>query len=113
MTAKCVIKENGQKVIEYYEGSTKVKEVPYPEIGQGPAQPATTEDLARDEVGFTNPNLHRRVDPQLTDFNYSAEFKPRSYQFQIQGYNSYRTTSIHTHDEDATELVDGRDVEIT
>lgn len=85
---------------------------PYPAIGQGPAELASPEDIARDELGFTNPNLHRRVDPKLTDFNYPEEFKPREYKLAIQKFNSYRTTTINTHDEDATELVEGRDVEI-
>ena len=31
-------------------------------IAQGPAKPATAEDLQRDAVGITNPNLHRRID---------------------------------------------------
>lgn len=86
----------------------------YPQTGQGPAvkvEPGSIEE-SRDETGFTHPNLHRRVDPQLTDFNYPAEFKPRSYDFQIQGHNSFRTTTYNTHDENATEPAEGRDVEI-
>jgi hypothetical protein len=34
----------------------------YPQLAQGPAKPATSEDLERDASGITNPNLHRRID---------------------------------------------------
>ena len=39
-------------------------------MGQGPAKLASDEDLERDEVGFTNPNLHRRIDPHAEEGEY-------------------------------------------
>lgn len=76
----------------------------YPRVGQGPARPATAEDLARDELGFTGPNLHRRVDPQqppVADDPRNQEALPRSYDLTIQNVHSYRTTHINTHDEES------------
>lgn len=71
-----------------------------PAEGQGPAVEASDKDLQRDAGGFTNPNLHRRIDPKDRSL---PEVAPRSYQLSIQGVSSYRTTSIHCHDEDAFE----------
>ena len=61
-----------------------------PHIGQGPAKEATSEDLNRDELGFTHPNLHRRIQ------------KDKKYKLGIYGYDSYRTTEIVVHDEEST-----------
>lgn len=73
-------------------------------MGQGPARPADADDLIRDSNGYTHPYLHRRVDPNdpvaapdLLD----QEVMPRDYMFSIQKYNSYRTTTINTHDEES------------
>ena len=51
-------------------------------------------------VGFTNPNLHRRVDikPLSPD---SDELKPHEIELQIRGTNSYRTVTTFTHDEES------------
>lgn len=68
--------------------------------GQGPAKPATPEDIAYDELGTTNPNLHRRVDPQEPTAE-SGEVAPREYSIGIYGTHSYRTTKISLHDEDS------------
>lgn len=79
----------------------------YPEIGQGPGRLANEEDLARDELGFTHPNLHRRVypkDPPIADDSRNQELLPRSYDLQIQNVHSYRTTSINTHDEESIDV---------
>lgn len=76
----------------------------YPVLGQGPATPATEEDLERDELGFTNPNLHRRVDPQdppTADDPRNQEIAPRDYTLGIQNVHSYRTTTINVHDEES------------
>lgn len=71
-----------------------------PMMGQGPAKVASAEDEARQEVGFTNPNLHRIVDPQ--DPQDELEVRPRDYILSIQGYDSYRTTEVFYHDEEST-----------
>lgn len=72
----------------------------------------------KDVIGFTDPNLHRRIDPQdppePEDPNYdpkdpksvnraylNQEISPRSYDINIHGVHSYRTTTIHTHDEES------------
>lgn len=76
----------------------------YPIMGQGPSKQASTDDLARDELGFTNPNLHRRVDPKdppIADNPLNQEVAPRGYQLQIQNVHSYRTTTINVHDEES------------
>lgn len=77
-------------------GETRVIE----HMGQGPAKLASAEDVEKDELGFTNPNLHRRIDPVERDL---PETESRKYKLTIQSVNSYRTTQITTHDEDNTE----------
>lgn len=72
-----------------------------PKLGQGPGRVASAEEEARQEVGFTSPNLHRVIDPK--DPTDPLETKPRSYMFSIQGYDSYRTTEIFYHDEEQTD----------
>lgn len=67
--------------------------------GQGPAVPANQEDLDKDEHGYTNPNLHRRIDPQPPTTSY--EVAPKSYKLFIGGKNSHRTTETFVHDEDS------------
>lgn len=71
----------------------------FPKTGQGPWHKALQEDLERDEVGYTNPNLHRRVDPQDPPEG-SHKYKPNDYEIGIYSVNSYRTTESHYHDED-------------
>lgn len=70
-------------------------------MGQGPAKLADKEALDKDELGFTNLNLHRRVDPVDPEKD-SGEVQPRDYIIGIQGTDSYRTTIINTHDEEST-----------
>ncbi len=67
-----------------------------PQIGQGPAKEANTDEIQHDEAGFTNPNLHRRIytPPDGTE--------NRKYKIGIYGFNSYRTTEINIHDEEST-----------
>jgi len=74
--------------------------IPYPKTGSGPAVPATDADLARDAIGYTNPNLHRRIDPQ-EPLPESEELAPREYVLAIQTVNSYRTMRINYHDENS------------
>lgn len=74
----------------------------FPKVGQGRAVLASQDDLKRDEVGFTHPNLHRRIDPQQLTID-SQEYHPRDYSIGISSVNSYRTTTIHHHDEETEE----------
>lgn len=67
-----------------------------PKIGQGPAEEANAEDLEKDNIGFTNPNLHRRI------FTSPEGTSGHSYKVGIYGYDSYRTTEITLHDEEST-----------
>lgn len=63
-------------------------------VGQKPATLATGDDLAHDEnVGVTNPNLHRRIESDPVSGN--------EYSIGIYGTHSYRTTTIKLHDEDS------------
>lgn len=68
---------------------------------EGTAKPLTPEDEERDRIGFTHPNLHRRVDPQTpTD---PRETAPREYILGVYDkINSYRTENISYHDEEST-----------
>lgn len=71
-----------------------------PIMGQGNAKPATSEDKTRDDVGFTNPNLHERIEMNSQP---EGEFKPRKYHVSIQGVNQYRTTESFLHDDEVNE----------
>ena len=74
----------------------------FPKDRQGSAKPVTSYDMQQDAHGLTNPNLHRRVDAKMPSQD-SEEMEPRDYKFTISSKHSYRTTTIHTHDEDSTE----------
>lgn len=71
----------------------------YTKVGQGPAKLATEADLINDETGYTNPNLHRRIDPQERPL---PELLKREYELGIYNVNSYRTTTTNYHDEDSS-----------
>jgi len=73
----------------------------FPKTADGEAVICSEEDIQRDDVGFTNPNLHRRVDElEPTD---PAEVKPRTYQLGVwDRLNSYRTECVYYHDEEST-----------
>lgn len=101
------------------------------QMAQGPAKLATEEDLAKDRVGVTKPNLHRRIDNDLgvvpnkevylltTDDYYliteddyfimvcipdeTASSYSYSYTVSVGGVNSFRTSSTITHDEDSND----------
>lgn len=67
-------------------------------IGDGkPWKPALQEDLNRDDVGFTHPNLHQRLEVQPPE---GDELFSREYSEAIQGIYLLRTTTRHYHDED-------------
>lgn len=63
----------------------------YFDMGQGRAVELSPEDHIRDEIGLTNPNLHRRVESTDT-----------TYTLGIYGLDSWRTSS-NTYD-DASDL---------
>lgn len=69
-------------------------------ITQGPAKLADDTALQKDNVGFTYPNLHRRICKQRTVGQ--DECAPREYRLSIQGVDSYRTTESFVHDEEST-----------
>lgn len=70
-----------------------------PSYGQGPSRIANSDDIERDKVGFTHPNLHRRVDPKVPDNDVEVESK--KYSIGIYSLNSYRTTEKIIHDEES------------
>lgn len=65
-------------------------------MGQGPSVLADDSDISHDDVGFTHPNLHRRIytPPDATD--------NKTYKIGIFGVDSYRTTETYIHDEEST-----------
>lgn len=80
----------------------------FPKPGEGPGTEASAEDLIRDRRGHTNPNLHRRIDPQepTEEANkLNQECSKRDYQFAIEHTYSFRTTTINTHDENSEEYI--------
>ena len=97
----------------FLQAQTSIKNQFY---GQGPAHPITPisnpsgkpldeEAFVKDtEVGFTNPNLHRRIDPQQPNEQSSAEGEhaPREYCVGIYGVNSYRTEHKVVHLEESS-----------
>lgn len=73
-------------------------------MGQGPAILADEDDLERDALGFTNPNLHQRVEPHepaIADDPRNQEIAPRSYQLGIEGVRAYQTTQLYVHNEES------------
>lgn len=68
---------------------------------QGIAKPVTPEEKAKDELGYTHPNLHTRIDPQQpTD---PKEVRPKEYMLGVyDGINLYRTVQTSYHDEEST-----------
>lgn len=67
---------------------------------QGPSKLADAHDVALDNHGMTNPNLHIHVDEDKMPED-SSEIAPRRYAFSVQDVCSYRTTHKITHDDDA------------
>lgn len=65
-----------------------------PMLEQGNATPLDEEDISRDDIGFTNPNLHRRIDPHQLE----GEYAPRDYNLSINNVNSYRMTENFLRD---------------
>lgn len=104
-------------------------------FAQGPARPATPEEIAREQDipgqynHSTKPDLHRRIDNDLTyvetediylmteddeclttedDFCLMGEIQasseyPAEYDLLVQGTNSYRKIKIITHNEESND----------
>ena len=79
---------------EMVEDSILEIKMPSP-MGQGlwTQIPSGSEEEAKDVDGFTNPNLHRRLDSDTNGVTYSVG---------IYGTNSYRYVYIPEHDEEST-----------
>lgn len=79
-------------------------------LGQGPATKIDegTDEYIKDQNGFTNPNLHRRVEEpsEVSDSEKEQGILDYKYNLGIYGFNSYRTTETITHSEvsDETEV---------
>ena len=72
-----------------------------PKTAQGTMQPASESDIINDEHGFTNPNLHRRLDIHQPPEG-SEEVAPRDYTVGVyDAIHSTRMTEIHYHSEDS------------
>lgn len=71
----------------------------FPKTAQGTFRPADEEDLERDTNGYTNPNLHRRIDPSLQE----GEVAEREYIIGVyDSIHSTRYTKLNYHDEEST-----------
>ena len=83
-----------------------------PDLGfaQGPATVATSSEIAKegpDYDGYTNPNLHRRIDPKDPSSipGREQETQPRDIELGVYGLHSYKTTALYTHDEESDEEI--------
>ena len=70
-------------------------------LAQGPAKLATPDDIEKDKIGITNPNLHRRIDEDLTPLE-PEQVEKDTHFLLVAGTNSYRHTTHYYHDEDST-----------
>lgn len=72
-------------------GATGESLLDIPALAQGPAYEPDELDLTRDEVGFTNPNLHVRMDKQITGtyrtINYPPSYDVSPTEFTIDREN--------------------------
>ncbi len=72
-------------------GATGTDLIDIPALAQGPAYEPDELDLARDEVGFTHPNLHVRMDKHIEDayrtINYPPSYDVRPTEFTIDREN--------------------------
>ena len=75
----------------------------FPKTGQGIMKPVSPTDLQNDQIGFTHPNLHRRLDIQPLEA-ISSEQLPREYTIGIAELDSYRATTFNYHDEDSEDV---------
>lgn len=77
----------------------------YPKLAQGQAVPANATDRSHDRGGITYPNLHRRIDNEVTPES-EGELAPDQYVVSVSGVNSYRTTkhTVHSEEDDLNEI---------
>ena len=68
-----------------------------------PPQPATAEDIEKDEEGITTPNLHRRLDDDLSVLQPEEVAKDKHSIF-MGGTSSYRGIEHFYHDEENNPL---------
>lgn len=87
-----------RNVIKYRDMSGAERELVL--MPSGPAVPANAEQIAKNEHGFTNPDLHRKIETNGTQGE--GEVAPRQYGLTISGTHSYQTTKYVTHDEEST-----------
>lgn len=66
-------------------GATGASLLDIPALAQGPAYEPDALDLTRDEVGFTNPNLHVRMDKHISG-NYETIDYPPSYDVGVDAF---------------------------
>ena len=77
--------------------------VTIPTYGYGNIQPATPDDLVKDEHGYTNENLHRRMDIHEPPPG-SRELAHRDYIIgNYDRLHSTRMTEIHIYHDDTTD----------
>lgn len=88
--------------------SKEKAESTFPKTAQGEAKlikddevTLNKEDVDRDNLGFTNLNLHRRIDAKKPRES-SQETSERQYILGVSNVNSYRTVKIVTHDEESS-----------
>lgn len=67
-------------------------------MGQGYAKLASAEDIERDRLGFTHPNLHRRIDTDVEVIG-PGEDAPRKYRLSIQNTNSVLYIESHLNED--------------
>ena len=82
-------------------------------MASGVAKPASIEEIAKDEHGYTNPNLHIRIDqdpdiPVGSDYPF-VHYRPDGTAYDqhvvvgTYGLECYRTTTTYIHDEESDE----------
>lgn len=77
----------------------------YPKLAQGQAVPANNIDISHDRGGITYPNLHRRIDNEVTPES-EGELASDQYVVSVSGVNSYRTTkhTVYSEEDDLNEI---------
>lgn len=74
--------------------------VEFPEMYNGPVKPLTPDEEAKDKLGYTHPNLHRRITTGET-YRAPGEILPRKYYLGLHGVCSIRVTETTVHSESA------------
>ena len=75
----------------------------FPRTAQGEAKKASPSDMKIESTGYTNPNLHRRIesDPELSESDIADGIIAKSYSVHVSNLNSYRTIELSVHDEES------------